>query len=173
MNNDREKVSATVSAIDNAETLWNVLKSCHARSKYEWFHSKTGDFKEIEQFKSHRLRHKRTKKSTPTFSWFFSYFRGTFPSTSTNSILLSRRNSKFKPLRRLFFALNGTSLSLFLYAVKSSEKSVAGEIRKNDPETNQKSDKTRTHFECYGLRFHIASAIIYYVFLYAELNAQI
>ena len=30
------------------------------------------------------LRHKRTKKSTPTFSWFFCHFMGTFPSTSIN-----------------------------------------------------------------------------------------
>ena len=61
---------------------------------------------------------------------------------------------------------------MLLYAVKSSEKSVAGKIQKNNSAANRKSDKTRTHFECYGLRFHIASAIIYYVLLYAHIDAS-
>ena len=78
------------------------------------------------------LRHKRTKKSTPTFLGSFLISEVLFRQHLQNQYFFHARvvNSSRSGV---FFALNYTSLPLFLYSVKSLEKSVEGGIPKNNP----------------------------------------
>ena len=75
-----------------------------------------------------------------SFSWFFSYFRGSFSSTSSKSTLF-QSGAANSVLSGFIFLLKYLFTLVVSLRCKRSRKSVTGEIRKNDSTVDDKSDK--------------------------------